>query len=122
MLKNRYAVYVLALMFAINLLNFYDRSVTTVNANVGLATHGQSVSEVLGNGSAAMVKQQFTLRQGPLTYLSAPTPNGIESTLNVFVNGIQWHEVDSLDSAAPSDRSFVTGTDDKGMVTITLLS
>ena len=38
---------------ASELLNCYDRTATTVNANVGLATQGMSVSEILGSGSAA---------------------------------------------------------------------
>ena len=34
------------------LLNCYDRTATTVNANVGLATQGMSVTEILGSGQA----------------------------------------------------------------------
>ncbi|HEY7334943.1 MAG TPA: hypothetical protein VH639_08670, partial [Bryobacteraceae bacterium] len=44
-----------------NLLNCYDRTTASVNANVGLATGGQSTAEILGNGSAAMPNQTFTL-------------------------------------------------------------
>ncbi len=56
---------------------------TTVNANVVLATAGRSVSEIMGNGSAATPNQSFTLKQSPLTYIQAPTPTGRQSTLQV---------------------------------------
>ena len=69
-----------------NLLNCYDRTVTTVNANVGLATHGQSVGEVMGSGLAATPNRVFTLRQSPLTYIQSPTPTGRQSTLQVRAN------------------------------------
>ena len=40
-----------------NLTYCYDRTATSVNANVGLATAGQSVTEVMGNGNASAVDQ-----------------------------------------------------------------
>ena len=55
-----------------SLLNCYDRTTTTVNANVGLATNGASVSEIMGSGSAAMPNQKFTLKQSPLTFVQSP--------------------------------------------------
>jgi hypothetical protein len=58
------------------LLNRYDRTVITVNANMGLATHGQSVSEVMGSGFAATPNQCFTLKQSPLTFIQAITQTG----------------------------------------------
>ena len=64
-----------------NLLNCYDRTATTVNANVGLATQGMSVTEILGNGSASTPNQKFSLKQTPLTFVQAPTPTGRQSTL-----------------------------------------
>src|SRR5262249_52302436 len=64
-----------------SLLNCYDRATTTVNANVALATQGQSVSEIMGSGSAATPNQRFTLKQSPVTYIQAPTPTGRQSTL-----------------------------------------
>ena len=63
------------------LLNCYDRTLTTVNANVGAATAGAPVTELLGSGAAATPNQQFTLKQSPLTYIQAPTPTGSLSTL-----------------------------------------
>jgi hypothetical protein len=93
---------------ASELLNCYDRTATTVNANVGLATQGMSVSEILGNGSAATPNQEFSLKQIPLTFVQAPTPTGSQSTLNVTVNAVAWNEVPSLYQQAPSGQVFAT--------------
>ena len=90
------------------LSNCYDRYATTVNANVALVTNGSSVSEIMGNGSAATPNQNFTLRQSPLTYVSAPTPTGRQSSLQVQVNGVTWTEVPSLYGQGPSDAVFAT--------------
>jgi hypothetical protein len=91
-----------------NLAHCFDRNATTVNANVALATNGQSVSEILGNGSAATPNQNFTLKQSPLTYVQAPTPTGRQSTLQVQANGAVWSEVPSLYGESSSDRVFAT--------------
>jgi hypothetical protein len=91
-----------------NLLNCYDRKSTTVNANVGLATNGQSVSEIMGSGSASTPNQEFTLKQSPLTYVPAPTPTGRQSTLQVLANGTAWSEVPSLYEQGPSAQVFAT--------------
>lgn len=90
------------------LANCYDRTSTTVNANVVLATGGQSVSEVMGSGKASSPDQSFTLKQPPLTYVQAPTPSGRQSTLQVQANGAAWTEVSSLYGAGASQRVFAT--------------
>jgi predicted phage baseplate assembly protein len=81
------------------------------------ATHGQTTGEILGNGDASQPLQEFALHQSPLTYLSAPTPSGAESTLAVRVNEIQWHEADNLAFLGPKDRKFITQTDNDDQVT-----
>jgi hypothetical protein len=91
-----------------NLLNCYDRTATTVNANVGLATQGMSVSEILGSGSAAAPNQKFSLKQVPLTFVQSPTPSGRLTTLQVTANGVAWREVPSLYQQGPSARVFAT--------------
>lgn len=78
------------------LLNCYSRSTTAVNANVALATAGATVTEIMGNGTAATPNQSFTLRQSPLTYIPAVTPNGRQSTLQVRAGGVAWSEVQTL--------------------------
>jgi hypothetical protein len=90
------------------LLNCYDRTATTVNANVGLATQGMSVSEILGAGLAATPNQKFSLKQTPLTFVQSPTPSGRLSTLEVTANGVAWSEVPSLYQQSPSARVFAT--------------
>jgi hypothetical protein len=93
---------------ASELLNCYDRTATTVNANVGLATQGMSVSEILGSGSASTPNQKFSLKQTPLTFVQAPTPTGRLSTLEVTANGVAWTEAPSLYQQSPSAQVFST--------------
>ena len=90
----------------------YDARTVALFGNVVIATHGQTVAEVLGNGDASQAFQTFTLHQPPLTYLSAAKPAGAQSTLTVRVNEIEWHEADNLAALGPTDRGYVTQTDD----------
>ena len=106
------------LTFEQTLANIYDRSTVTVNANVALATNGQTVNEILGNGDATNAGLQFTLKQKPLTYLSSSTGLGVASTLQVWVNNLQWHEVGNFLSSGPSDRVFTTVMNEDGTVTV----
>src|SRR5262249_8452751 len=91
-----------------NVMNCYDRTTTSLNANVGLATGGASVVELLGNGSAATPNQSFTLKQSPLTYVQGPTPTGRQSTLVVRANGVEWTEAPSLFQQGASTQVFAT--------------
>jgi hypothetical protein len=100
------------------LQNCYDRETVTINANVARATHGESVQEVLGSGDASQAYQQFTLRQPPLTYISATTPSGAETTLQVRVNDLLLKEVPSLYGRGPNEHVFITRTDDEGKTTV----
>jgi baseplate J-like protein len=90
------------------LLNCYDRTVTTVNANVAAATAGSPVTELLGNGSAATPNQQFTLKQSPLTYVQAPTLTGSLSSLQVTANGAAWTAVPTLYNQKPTAQVYTT--------------
>ncbi|HEY9422793.1 MAG TPA: putative baseplate assembly protein, partial [Thermoanaerobaculia bacterium] len=96
----------------------YKRDTLKIHGNVAKATHGESRFEVMGSGDAAKSLQSFTLKQPPLTYVSAPTPSGIESTLKVRVNDILWHEADSLAGLRPTDRSYIVRSDDGGQTTV----
>ncbi len=91
-----------------NLLNCYNRAASAVNANVALATHGQTVSEIMGSGAAATLNQNFTLRQSPLTFVQAPTPSGSKSTLQVRANGVLWSEVPTLYDQPAAAQVFST--------------
>ena len=90
------------------LVNCYDRTATTINANVGPATAGSSVTEVMGSGAASATDQEFTLRQSPLTYVQAPTPTGRLSTLQVRANGVAWTAVPSLYDQGSGNQVYAT--------------
>ena len=108
-----------ALEFATGLQFSYVRSSLTVNANVTLATHGATVQEVLGNGDGSQTNQSFTLKRPPLTYVSAPTPSGAESTLQIRVNGLEWQEAPTLFGLAASDQDYEVRLADDGTPTVT---
>ena len=101
-----------------DLQNVYDRATVSIYANVASSTHGETTSEVLGNGDASRPFQEFTLRQSPLTYTSANTPSGTASTLEVRVNDLLWHEVPSLYGRGSKDRVYMTERDDAGATTV----
>ena len=96
----------------------YKRDTVRVYGNVARATHGETRAEVLGSGDASRAMQSFALRQSPLTYVSAPTTSGVESTLAVRVNGVLWHETETLAGLSPLDRNYFTKTDDDGVTTV----
>ncbi|GAB4205497.1 MAG: hypothetical protein OHK0022_31660 [Roseiflexaceae bacterium] len=106
------------LLLAVPLAYRYTRTSVTIYANVAHATHGETRSEVLGGGAGATPLQRFVLRQMPLTYVSAPTPQGIESTLELRVNDLRWHEVASMSGQGPTDHSYTTTTSDDGRTTV----
>jgi predicted phage baseplate assembly protein len=96
----------------------YKRAAAKVHGNVVKATHGETRQETLGSGDATKALQAFTLKQPPLTYVSAPTVSGVESTLEVRVNLVKWHEADSLVALGPNDTKFITRTDDEASTTV----
>jgi hypothetical protein len=106
------------LILANKLAYTYEPDSVTIYGNVVKATHGETRNEVLGSGDGSKALQQFPLRQSPLTYLSAPTPAGAQSTLQVRVNDILWHEADNLTALKPTDRDFITQTDDADKTTV----
>ncbi len=101
------------------LKNIYDPAVLRIFANVVLATHGETVREILGNGDSALPHQKYKLKQAPLTFTPATTPTGSETSLQVWVNDINWREVDSLYARGPRERIFVSRRADDGSTTLT---
>jgi hypothetical protein len=95
-----------------NIKNSYVRAKLSINANVVHATHGETVTEPLGSGDASSSNQRFMLKKPPLTYVSASTPRGISSSLEVRVNGIRWDEAPSLFALKEDDQSYVVRIDD----------
>jgi hypothetical protein len=107
------------LSLAANLSNVFDLATVTINANVALATHGETVAdEVLGSGDAGQSYQRFALRNSPLTYTSPDTPSGGESTLEVRVNDLKWQEVPTLFGRGPRERIYITQSDDDHKTTL----
>jgi predicted phage baseplate assembly protein len=91
----------------------YVRTTVALNANVALATHGETVSEVLGSGDGAQANQRFTLRKPPLTYTASSGETGAQSSLEIRVNGLRWDEAPSLYGLdATSQRYAVRIADD----------
>jgi len=76
------------------------------------------MNEILVSGDAANSALDFTLKQSPLTYVSSPLSMGAQSTLQIWVNNLQWHEVDNFLDSGPADRVFVTQTDQTGKATV----
>lgn len=96
----------------------FKRDTVRIYGNVVKATHGETRKEVLGSGNGAKALQAFVLKQPPLTFVSTPNPSGVDSTLKVYVNDVQWKESDALAGLAPTDRMFMTKTDDEGKTTV----
>ncbi len=106
------------LTFQESLAYSYVRPTVTLNANTAFATHGESVTEVLGSGDAGQPYQRFTLREAPLTYTSSDDPSGGDSTLEVRVNDLKWDEVPMLYGRGPRERIYVTRRNDDGKTTV----
>jgi predicted phage baseplate assembly protein len=123
--------------FTAPLANCYDRHNLLLSANVARASHGEtqpvvpvagnqavrlpgaSQEEILGSGDGAIANQTFALSRSPLTFVSAATPSGGQSTLTVRVNGVAWTEVPSLYGQAPTARVYTLRIDDDGSTWIT---
>ncbi len=103
-----------------SLANQYIAETVTINANLAMATQGETVQdEILGSGDASQPYQRFTLRQAPLTYIQDSTqPTGNLSTLTVQVDGIVWKEVPTLFGCGPREHVYVTSIADDGIVTV----
>ncbi|MEA3275622.1 MAG: putative baseplate assembly protein [Pseudomonadota bacterium] len=96
----------------------YKRETVKINANVAKASHGETQRETLGSGNATKAFQKLTLGQAPLTFLAAPTPEGVESTLAVRVNDVRWPEQKTLLYLDGDQRGYETKTDDEGETTV----
>ena len=89
----------------------YKRDTVRIYANVAHATHGETRAESLGSGDPTKLFQTFVLKSSPLTYVSAPTTTGVESSLRVYVNDVRWREAEDLLDLGPSDRGHLTSAD-----------
>jgi predicted phage baseplate assembly protein len=107
-----------ALTFTTALTHSYQRDSTLVLGNVARATHGETVTAVLGSGDARSPFQTFALQQGPLTFVPATNPRGAESTLEVTVDDVRWAELPSTYQAGARDRVYVTRDEPDGTVSV----
>jgi hypothetical protein len=96
----------------------FDRASTVILANVAPATHGETVSEILGAGDAVRPFQSFVLKQAPLTHVSAATESGTTSTLAVRVDDLLWREVPALYGRGPRERVYTTRLTDEGQTVV----
>jgi predicted phage baseplate assembly protein len=97
----------------------YLRRTVTLNANVARATHGETAREVLGSGDGSQTNQRFTLKRRPLTYVSAPTPSGVQSTIEVRVNDVRWEEAASLHGLTSENKSYQVRVEADGATRVT---
>lgn len=75
--------------------------------NIVAVTRGESVEEVLGVGDGTTAFRTFRLKKAPLTYLPASgPPNGRKSTLEIWVDGSRWTEVQSFFTARSNDQVY----------------
>jgi len=96
----------------------YARDTAVVYGNVVHATHGESVTQVLGSGDARTGFQTFALQQSPLTFVPADNARGAASSLEVRVDGVRWAERPSAYGVGPGDRVFVTRDEPDGGVSV----
>jgi hypothetical protein len=83
-------------------------------------SRGKTVAnEVLGSGNATITTgQEFVLQKSPLTYLqSSDSTSGVgyKSTLQVWVDGVQWKEVPSFFAQVRDAHIFVTREDENNL-------
>jgi hypothetical protein len=101
------------------LRHVYDWRSVEILGNVAPATHGQTVTEVLGGGDGSLRNQRFKLAKPPLTFVPAPNAAGRQSTLQIRVNGVLWAERDSLLQLGSTDESYAVRIQDSGTTELT---
>ena len=94
------------------------RAGAVVFGNVVRATHGETVTQLLGSGDGRRAFQSFPLAQGPLTHVRGEGPRGTESTLQVRVDGVRWTERASAYTAGPEDRVHTTRDEPDGTLSV----
>ena len=84
--------------------------------NLLSVTRGATVpTEILGSGDATVAGQEFVLKKSPLTYLlseASASGSNYQSTLSVWVDGLEWTEVASFFEQPADAQVFVTREDE----------
>jgi hypothetical protein len=96
------------------LANMLERDSVVVHGNVVPASHGETVSQILGSGNGGAAFQRFELKQLPLTYRAAATEIGARSELTVRVGDVAWAEHQTLFGAPPTERAYTLDVDEQG--------
>lgn len=94
------------------------RASAVVFGNAARATHGETVTQLLGSGDARVPFAAYRLQQSPLTFTRAETPRGTASTLEVRVDDVRWTEVATTATAGAADHVFETRDDPDGGISI----
>ncbi|WP_125622549.1 putative baseplate assembly protein [Streptomyces sp. WAC 00631] len=102
-----------------DLAHRYDRDTVRVLGNVVPASHGESRDEPVGSGDTTRPNQTFTLWRAPLAWLPSDNALGAVPALEVRVDGLLWHRVDSLAGRGPRERVYVLGAGADGRPTVT---
>jgi hypothetical protein len=97
--------------------NLYSDTIR-IYANVVEATHGDTQREVLGSGDGAKEFQKFLLKRPEVSQIVTPNERGIQSTLVVKVNDVDWNEKESLREATEQQEAFVSQTNDAQQMTV----
>ena len=83
--------------------------------NLLAVSRGKTVTgEVLGSGDGTVAGQEFVVQQSPVTYLMAPASTGslnYKSTLQIYVDTVEWQEEQSFYGQEPDALVFVTEED-----------
>jgi predicted phage baseplate assembly protein len=106
------------LRFASEFAHTYVRDTVTLNANVVMATHGETIQEIIGSGDARQSFQSFRLKGRPLTYISAASESGMTPALEIRVDNVAWSEVADFRDAGPDDRVYVNRHNEDGSTRI----
>ena len=97
----------------------YRRDTVEIYGNVVRATHGQTVTQVLGSGDATRPHQRFTLAHSPLTHLASVADAAVLPALDVQVDGVRWALANTLVDQPGTARRWQL--DDDGGGTAALL-
>lgn len=84
---------------------------------VSISRGSTVVSEVIGSGNALVAGQDFVLQKSPVTYLQDKRSGSgplYQSTVRLWVDGIEWSEVPSFYGATADARIFITKEDASG--------
>ncbi|WP_170332443.1 baseplate J/gp47 family protein [Ruegeria arenilitoris] len=106
------------LVFNAALTHVHDRAALAIHGNVAKAAHGEAATEILGAGDPAVPFQKFVLGQAPVTHRLASTSTGVDSTLSVRVDGVEWQEMPDIYDRGAEAQVFRTVLTDDGQTIV----